>query len=83
MDLDFLAAVTTSKSPADPFSDDGGAVQQFLPNKDADSSQPPQRQHQTLSPGHPKLSPAAGAFIRSLPDLSFMLVPPGMSEARE
>lgn len=88
MDLDFLAGITTSKPPVNPSaaSDIGGFNQSTKGYDLGAPLSPPlefKRGSRSISPSHAKLSPAAGAFLRSLPDLSYMLGPPGLTEARE
>lgn len=86
MDLDFLAGVQTPTSASNLGTDQFSAAEDSAvvePSTAATALRPPNNRRLSHSPGHVKLSPAAGAFVRSLPDLSFMLAPPGMNEARE
>ena len=83
-DLDFLASVQSStKPPVDPFSTDTSLLSFPSITATTQHSVSTKTPSRSTSPAHPKLSPAAAAFIRSLPDLSYMLGPPGVSEARE
>lgn len=92
-----VQASQQSASGSDPFSGgDSSGLLDFTssfvsaaptaPTAGVALSPPPKQLHSSsraASPAHSKLSPAAAAFMRSLPDLWYMMAPPGIVEARE